>query len=95
MEITCNRKVYYLNKLFYSDLYEHQVLALHWLLEQHSNNMGSILADEMGLGKTISAIALLTTLYTTAMEKEKNSTLKRKVGIQGPTLVVCPATMVN
>jgi len=26
---------------------------------------GSILADEMGLGKTISAISLMSTLYTT------------------------------
>jgi SNF2 family DNA or RNA helicase len=40
--------------------------------------MGSILADEMGLGKTISAISLLTTLYTTAMEKDKNTTNLKK-----------------
>ena len=51
--------------LFYELLFKHQTEALQWLLSQHVSNKGSILADEMGLGKTISAIALISTLFTT------------------------------
>jgi len=60
---------FYMSQLFYSLLFPHQVKALHWLLHQHVRRRGSILADEMGLGKTISAIALMSTLYTTQVEK--------------------------
>jgi DNA excision repair protein ERCC-6 len=45
------------------------------------SNRGSILADEMGLGKTLSAISFLVCLKTS--------------GKFGPTLVVCPATVIN
>jgi len=87
VEIEIGKDKFQLNqKLYSSHLMQHQVVALHWLLQQHSHKRGSILADEMGLGKTISTIALLATLYTTARETEQRL---------GPTLVVCPATMVN
>ena len=60
---------------------EHQKVSLNWLLLQHLNQRGSILADEMGLGKTLFAISFLVCLKTS--------------GKQGPTLVVCPATVIN
>jgi SNF2 family DNA or RNA helicase len=43
----------------------------------------------MGLGKTITAIALLTALYTTKIELF-NDNIEH-----GPTLIVCPATVIN
>ena len=55
------------------------------------NKRGSILADEMGLGKTLSAIALIVCFKTTAMMKKK----KNEKFEDGPTLIVCPATVIN
>ena len=45
----------------------------------------------MGLGKTLSAIALIVCFKTTAMMKQK----KKKDFDDGPTLIVCPATVIN
>jgi SNF2 family DNA or RNA helicase len=77
-------------------LFKHQTEALQWLLSQHVARKGSILADEMGLGKTISAIALLSTLYTTYWEsihkKDSSSIHQRSIG---PVLIVCPATCIS
>lgn len=44
--------------------------------------INGILADEMGLGKTIQTISFL-------------AYLKEAENINGPTLIVCPKTMVN
>lgn len=44
------------------------------------------MADEMGLGKTITTIALLYCLHLTLKQGNK------KVG---PSLVICPATLIN
>ena len=59
---------FYISQFFYDMLFKHQTEALQWLLSQHVMRKGSILADEMGLGKTISAISLMSTLYTTHWE---------------------------
>jgi DNA excision repair protein ERCC-6 len=66
-------------------LYDHQIDALHWLLEQHSSNRGSLLGDEMGLGKTITTLSLLSCLRTTHLHTDKTTF--------GVTLLVCPATI--
>lgn len=67
-------------------LLEHQKSALIWLLDQHTRHSGSILADEMGLGKTITTIALLYCLHVTIKKRGQNV---------GPTLIVCPATLIR
>ena len=47
----------------------------------------------MGLGKTISAIGLMTSLYTTHWESFSNDIMNGS-GF-GPFLIVCPATVIN
>lgn len=56
---TSNGKTYKINDFHMQMLYDHQIEALHWLLEQHSAKRGSLLGDEMGLGKTIITLSLL------------------------------------
>jgi SNF2 family DNA or RNA helicase len=66
IELTVNGEFnFYISQFFYEMLFKHQTEALQWLLSQHVMRKGSILADEMGLGKTISAISLMSTLYST------------------------------
>ena len=83
-----------ISELFYSMLFKHQTEALQWLLSQHVHNKGSILADEMGLGKTISAIALISTLFTTHWESFKDANMRSEKSM-GPFLIVCPATVIS
>ena len=63
-------------------LRSYQKIGVAWLLHLFRNRLGGILADEMGLGKTLQALAFLSTL-----RKEKGSGL--------PSLVVCPASLVE
>ena len=60
----------------------YQKIGVAWLLHLFRNQLGGILADEMGLGKTLQALAFLSTL-----RKEKSSAL--------PSLVVCPASLIE
>lgn len=80
------KKTFYVPKIFYDLLKEHQKQSLSWLVTQLVQRRGSILADEMGLGKTISAISLLVAYYVT---------MKMAKAPSGPTLIVCPATIIN
>ena len=64
-----------------STLRPYQKLGVSWLLHLFRNNLGGILADEMGLGKTLQALALVSNLTRES---------KRQ-----PTLVVCPASLVE
>lgn len=66
-------------------LYDHQIDALHWLLEQHSSDRGSLLGDEMGLGKTITTLSLLSWLKTTHANTDRKTF--------GVSMIVCPATL--
>ncbi len=59
--------------------YQHQ--GLTWLAELTSLGLGACLADDMGLGKTITVIAL--------------HLHRREAGHPGPTLVVCPASLLG
>ncbi|KAL5018836.1 hypothetical protein ScPMuIL_004558 [Solemya velum] len=71
-------------------LYKYQKTCVRWLWELHNQQCGGIIGDEMGLGKTIQIIA-----YLAAVRQSK---LPNKVfhyrGL-GPTLVICPATVMH
>ncbi|MFK0142634.1 DEAD/DEAH box helicase [Streptomyces murinus] len=60
--------------------YQHQ--GLSWMRQLTSHGLGCCLADDMGLGKTITLIAL----HLTRQEAEAS---------RGPTLVVCPASLLG
>ncbi|MBA2955153.1 ATP-dependent helicase [Nocardioides sp. MAH-18] len=62
-------------------LRDYQRHGLTWLAELTSLGLGACLADDMGLGKTITLIAL--------------HLHRRETGASGPTLVVCPASLLG
>jgi len=64
---------------FKETLRDYQLKGLRWLDNLQSQGINGILADEMGLGKTIQVIALFAHLI-------------ENKGINGPFLVICPAT---
>lgn len=66
---------------FCGTLRPYQVTGLSWLAFLTQFGLGACLADDMGLGKTIQIIALLLHERTTATP--------------GPTLVVCPMSVVG
>ncbi|CAD5235186.1 unnamed protein product [Bursaphelenchus xylophilus] len=70
-------------------LYKYQKTGVRWLLQLHKQHVGGILADEMGLGKTIQIAILLRAIAETA---EPSRIFKFK-GL-GPSLIVCPATLI-
>ncbi|MFG3437402.1 DEAD/DEAH box helicase [Nonomuraea sp. NPDC047897] len=61
-------------------LRDYQLQGLRWLARMTSLGLGACLADDMGLGKTITLIALH---------------LHRRGAGGGPTLVVCPASLLG
>ncbi|MGW3991751.1 DEAD/DEAH box helicase [Streptomyces sp. NPDC004830] len=62
-------------------LRDYQLRGLRWLDRMTSLGLGGCLADDMGLGKTLQLIAL--------------HLLRREAGSRGPTLVVCPASLLG
>jgi len=60
----------------------YQRIGVAWLWHLYQHELGGILADEMGLGKTIQALALLSVIHQSNIEK-------------APCLVVCPAGLVE
>jgi superfamily II DNA or RNA helicase len=65
----------------HGELRDYQRQGLTWLAELTSHGLGACLADDMGLGKTITLIAL--------------HLHRRELGHDGPTLVVCPASLLG
>ncbi|MEV5505542.1 DEAD/DEAH box helicase [Streptomyces orinoci] len=63
-------------------LRDHQLRGLTWLHRMTSLGLGCCLADDMGLGKTVTLIALH--LHRQGLP-----------GAAGPTLVVCPASLLG
>lgn len=63
-------------------LRDYQLRGLNWLHRMTSLGLGGCLADDMGLGKTVTLIALH------LRRQERNATA-------GPTLVVCPASLLG
>ena len=59
--------------------YQHR--GLEWLAHLSAHGIGGVLADDMGLGKTVQVIALLCH--------------ERTGGDVGPTLIVCPMSLVG
>ncbi|WP_369243054.1 DEAD/DEAH box helicase [Streptomyces sp. R21] len=63
-------------------LRDYQLRGLNWLARMTSLGLGGCLADDMGLGKTITLIAL-------HLHRQSDATAA------GPTLVVCPASLMG
>lgn len=63
-------------------LRHYQQRGLSWLLHRARHGLGALLADDMGLGKTVQLISLLVALQESGLD-------------DGPTLVVCPASLVG
>jgi len=63
-----------------ADLRDYQLAGLNWMIKMHDQNLGMILGDEMGLGKTLQTISLL-------------AHLKESEGITGPSLIICPLSV--
>ncbi|KAF3708274.1 DNA excision repair protein ERCC-6 [Channa argus] len=73
-------------------LYKYQQTGVRWMWELHCQQAGGILGDEMGLGKTIQVISFLAGLsYSKLRTRGSNY---RYVGL-GPTVIVCPATVMH
>jgi len=71
-------------------LRSYQRLGVAWLWHLYRHDLGGILADEMGLGKTIEALALLAVLHA-----PKPQTPNPQIQTAAPSLVVCPASLVE
>ncbi|GGO41602.1 helicase [Streptomyces daqingensis] len=63
-------------------LRDYQLRGLDWLERMTSMGLGGCLADDMGLGKTVTLIAL-------------HLRRQEQPGTSGPTLVVCPASLLG
>jgi superfamily II DNA or RNA helicase len=63
-------------------LRDYQLRGLRWLARMTSLGLGGCLADDMGLGKTITLIAL-------------HLHRQSEIDTAGPTLVVCPASLLG
>ncbi|CAL8284140.1 unnamed protein product [Arctogadus glacialis] len=73
-------------------LFKYQQTGVRWLWELHCQQAGGILGDEMGLGKTIQVIGFLAGLsYSKLRTRGSNY---RYQGL-GPTVIVCPATVMH
>ncbi|MFD5178746.1 DEAD/DEAH box helicase [Nocardia sp. NPDC058379] len=71
-----------------AELRPYQERGLSWLATMSRLSCGAILADDMGLGKTVQVLALL------AHERE-TSTVDAGPAEVGPTLLVCPMSVVG
>ncbi|XP_071377435.1 DNA excision repair protein ERCC-6 isoform X2 [Centroberyx affinis] len=73
-------------------LFKYQQTGVRWMWELHCQQAGGILGDEMGLGKTIQVISFLAGLsYSKLRTRGSNY---RYMGL-GPTVIVCPATVMH
>ncbi|MGZ4457033.1 MAG: DEAD/DEAH box helicase [Nocardioides sp.] len=70
-------------------LRDYQRQGLTWLVELTSMGLGACLADDMGLGKTVTLIALH--LHRQQLAREPGG----DPATTGPTLVVCPASLLG
>ena len=72
---------------FGAELRPYQQRGLSWLVFLTRLGLGGVLADDMGLGKTVQTLALLAVEHAAAREAGLPS--------PGPTLVVCPMSLVG
>lgn len=66
----------------FSLLFDYQKTCVQWLYELFQQKCGGIIGDEMGLGKTIQVIAFLAGLHHSGL-------------LDGPVLIICPATVMK
>nr|XP_023014633.1 DNA excision repair protein ERCC-6-like isoform X1 [Leptinotarsa decemlineata] len=71
-------------------LYGYQQDSVKWLWKIHQKSTGALLGDEMGLGKTVQIIAFLQ-----ALEISRVLSCHGRFNGLGPSLVVCPATVIH
>ncbi|XP_015269685.1 PREDICTED: DNA excision repair protein ERCC-6 [Gekko japonicus] len=76
----------------YKKLFKYQQTGVRWLWELHGQQAGGILGDEMGLGKTIQIIAFLAGLSYSKIRTRGSNYRFRGLG---PTVIVCPATVMH
>ncbi|XP_010130977.1 PREDICTED: DNA excision repair protein ERCC-6-like [Buceros rhinoceros silvestris] len=76
----------------FKKLFKYQQTGVRWLWELHCQQTGGILGDEMGLGKTIQIIAFLAGLSYSKIRTHGSN--YRYKGL-GPTVIVCPATVMH
>ncbi|CAH1165805.1 unnamed protein product [Phyllotreta striolata] len=74
----------------WNKLYRYQQEGVKWMWNIHRKSTGGLLGDEMGLGKTVQVIVFLHSLH----HSQISSCHGRFVGL-GPTLIVCPATVIH
>ncbi|MBZ3885011.1 DNA excision repair protein ERCC-6 [Sciurus carolinensis] len=83
----------------FKKLFKYQQTGVRWLWELHCQQAGGILGDEMGLGKTIQIIAFLAGLsYSKIRTRGSNYRqvlLCRLFEGLGPTILVCPTTVMH
>ncbi|MEK8226025.1 SNF2-related protein [Oerskovia sp. M15] len=77
----------------HASLRDYQVDGLRWLAHLTGLGLGACLADDMGLGKTITLIALHLHRARTLPDDGAASPAERPD--PGPTLVVCPASLLG
>ncbi|KAM6266245.1 DNA excision repair protein ERCC-6 [Porphyrio hochstetteri] len=76
----------------FKKLFKYQQTGVRWLWELHCQQAGGILGDEMGLGKTVQIIAFLAGLSYSKITNHGSNC--RYEGL-GPTLIVCPTTVMH
>jgi superfamily II DNA or RNA helicase len=74
-------------------LRDYQRHGLTWLADLTSLGLGACLADDMGLGKTVTLIALH--LHRASSGAATGTSTGTAPGGGGPTLVVCPASLLG
>ncbi|MHA6757842.1 DEAD/DEAH box helicase [Streptacidiphilus sp. PAMC 29251] len=72
---------------FRAELRPYQQRGLSWLVFLSRLGLGGVLADDMGLGKTVQTLALLAVEHAAQQQAGRPS--------PGPTLVVCPMSLVG
>ncbi|KAK3909425.1 DNA excision repair protein ERCC-6 [Frankliniella fusca] len=79
-----------LPNIIWDKLYMYQQVGVRWMWELNQQRVGGILGDEMGLGKTIQIISFLAGLSISKLKC-------RTTGYRGlgPTLIVCPTTVMH
>ncbi len=74
-----------------AELRPYQERGLAWLAEMADLGLGGVLADDMGLGKTIQVLAL----HLLRHQDPPHQDPPHQDTAPGPTLVVCPATLMS
>ncbi|XP_044747303.1 DNA excision repair protein ERCC-6-like [Coccinella septempunctata] len=75
---------------YWNKLYKYQQKGVKWLWSLHQKSSGGLLGDEMGLGKTVQIISFLYALDYSRI----HTPFGNFVG-KGPTIIVCPATVIH